>query len=408
MHVLLIHQAFASPKEAGGTRHFEFAEYLVKHGHRFTIVASDLSYLSGKRVVSHEGLVARQDLQGVQVLRAYIYPSLHRGFVWRTISFFSFMFTSVLAAMQAGNVDVIMGTSPPIFQAFSAWLVSVLRRRPFLLEVRDLWPEFAIDMGVLRNPLLIRMSRWLEGFLYARAAHIIVNSPAYRDYLTDKNIPDQKISLIPNGVDPTMFHPDDDGQAVRQEFGLEGNYLVTYAGALGLANDIPTILRAADRLRQYETIHFLLVGDGKERRSLEIMAQTLSLPNVTFAGSRSKLEMPAFLAASDACVATLKDIPMFRTTYPNKVFDYMAAGRPTILGIDGVIRQVVETAQGGVFVPPGDDAALAHAVLYLAGHPREGKTMGQQARAYVQVHFNRVDQAHAFAQLAETLVVPRK
>jgi len=403
MRILLIHQAFVSPQEAGGTRHFEFARYMIRHGHDFTIVTSDLSYLSGKKVVESLGFVTEQEFQGVQVLRAYTYPSLHRSFVWRIIAFLSFMLTSVIAAMRAKDVDIVMGTSPPIFQALSAWFVSVLRRRPFLMEVRDLWPEFAIDLGVLHNPVLIKLSRWLEGFLYARATHLIVNSPAYRDNLLQKGIDEQKISLIPNGVDPTMFDPDADGQLVRKELKLDDRFVVTYAGALGMANDIPTILCAANHLRAHRTINFLLVGDGKERSNLEAIAAELDLPNVTFTGARPKSNMPAFLAASNACVATLQDIPMFRTTYPNKVFDYMAAGRPTILAIDGVIRQVVEEAGGGIFVPPGDDRALAEAALYLANHPEEAKRMGQQARNYVAQHFNRTGQAKAFVRLVEAL-----
>src|SRR5690606_4284270 len=143
------------------------------------------------------GLVVEQTIDGVRILRTYILPALHRSFVWRVIAFISFMFTSVWAALRAGQVDVVMGTTPPIFQAVSAWVVATLRRRPFLLEVRDLWPEFAIDMGVLKNPILIALSRWLERFLYARATHIVVNSPAYQEYLRDKHVPKSKISFIP-------------------------------------------------------------------------------------------------------------------------------------------------------------------------------------------------------------------
>ena len=401
MHVLLIHQVFVSPREAGGTRHFEFARYALQRGHRFTIVASNLSYLTGSQVVARKGLVIAQEIEGVHVLRAYTYPSLHRSFIWRIVSFLSFMLTSVLAALRAGRVDLVMGTSPPIFQALSAWFVAFLRRRPFLLEVRDLWPAFAIDIGILRNPLLIQLSRWLESFLYSQATHIVVNSPAYRDYLTKKGVAAAKITLIPNGVDPAMFDPQADGSELRQQWGLDGKFVVTYAGALGLANDIPTILRAADHLRDQNSIHFLLVGDGKERANLEVLATKLNLPNVTFLGARPKSEIPGILAASDACLATLQDIPMFRTTYPNKVFDYMAAGRPTVLAIDGVIRQVVEDAGAGVFVPPGDDAALAGAIAQLADNPEAARVMGERGRARVVERFNRAGQAEVFMHLLE-------
>ncbi len=403
MHLLLIHQAFISPNDAGGTRHFEFARYLQSRGHTMTIVASDLNYLSGKRVAKSGGLVSAETVEGISVLRARTLAVLHKSFVWRVISFFSFMASSIIAATRAKDVDVVMGTTPPIFQAASAWAVAAMRRKPFLLEVRDLWPDFAIDMGVLKNPLLIKMSRWLEGFLYRRARHIIVNSPAYRDYLMRKGIPESKISLVPNGVDPAMFMPEAKGREVREKFGLGDQFVASYAGAMGVANDLDTLLRAAERLKDHEDITILLVGDGKERPQLEQQVAERSLTNVAIIGPQPKNQMAQFLAASDACVAILKNIPMFATTYPNKVFDYMAAGRPTVLAIDGVIRDVMEEADGGIFVPPGNDAELAAAILRLHDARAEATRMGQRARKYVTEHLDRRTQAEKFLEVTTEL-----
>ena len=401
MHTLLIHQAFASPYEAGGTRHYEFARHAVKAGDRFTVVTSDLSYLSGRRATEKKNLVTKQNINHICVLRAYTYPSLHKSFVWRIVSFFSFMFTSIFTSYRASQIDLVMGTSPPIFQAISAWVVANIRLKPFLLEIRDLWPEFAIDMGILKNPILIKLSRWLECFLYNSASHILVNSPAYKKYLVEKGVLSDKITIIPNGADIYLFSPDLDGAAFRKAARLEDKFIVTYTGALGAANDIPTILHAAQILRNNEHIHFLFAGDGKERINLEKMAYELDLSNVTFLGSRPKIDIPMILAASDACVATLMDIQMFRTTYPNKVFDYMAAGIPTVLAIDGVIRKVIEAAGGGLFSPPGNPEVLAKTILHLANHPEESKQMGKQARDYVIRHFNREYHAQKFLELAQ-------
>jgi glycosyltransferase involved in cell wall biosynthesis len=292
-----------------------------------------------------------------------------------------------------------MGTSPPIFQAVSAWLVAFLRRKPFLLEVRDLWPEFGVGMGVLKNPVLIAMARWVESFLYARATHILVNSPAYKEYMVEKGVPAEKITYIPYGTDVDMFTPQVDGSQIRRELGLEDKFVVLYAGALGQANDIDTLLRAAGRLKSEERIRFVLFGDGKERTRLQEDAKRMGLDNLIFAGVRSKKEIPAVIASSDACLAILQDIPMFRTTYPNKVFDYMAAGKPTVLVIDGVMRQVIEEAGGGVFVEPGNDEMLANTVLELAGNPERVKQMGGDARAYLVKHLDRRD------KLKETLAL---
>ena len=401
MKVLLIHQAFVSPNDAGGTRHYELAKRLVDTGGEFAIVASDLNYLSGRKIKSPpaEG----ENYSGVQVRRAWTYSAIHRSFTWRVFSFLTFMVTSVWTALSIKNVDLVIGTSPPIFQAVSAWVISVLKWRPFLLEIRDLWPEFAVDMGVLKNPVLIWLARRLERFLYARANHLLVNSPAYRDYLIGLGIPKHKISFIANGVDPDMFLVENTTGGLRSEYDLTQKFLVTYAGAMGMANNLEVVLEAAQLLEDVPEIHFLLVGDGKDRTKLEQLAADMGLANVTFAGSRPKSQMPAVLAESNVCLAVLRDIPMFRTTYPNKVFDYMAAARPLVLAIDGVIRQVVEAADGGIAVPPGDPQAMAEAVRKLHSDPDRSLQMGLSGRDYVVKFFDRNQQAQQFGELVHSV-----
>jgi glycosyltransferase involved in cell wall biosynthesis len=221
MKILLINQSFVSPEEPGHTRHFEMAQYLRTHGHELVIVGSDINYQTGRQTTKRRRIFenVEQNIDGVRILRAYVYPSLHRSYFWRIVSFFSFMFSSVWTALHVRDVDLVMGTTPPIFQAVSSWVVSLVRHKPFLLEVRDLWPEFGIGMGVLKNPVIIAMSRWLENFLYARATHILVNSPAYRKYLLDKGIPERKVTFIPYGTDVEMFNPDVDGMAIRRKLG---------------------------------------------------------------------------------------------------------------------------------------------------------------------------------------------
>ena len=439
MKILLINQAFVSPDEPGHTRHFEMAQFLRSHGHELVIVASDLNYQTGKKTIERKGLFAEQVIEGVRVMRAYIYPALHRSYFWRIISFFSFMFSSAWTALQVRDVDLVMGTTPPIFQAVSAWVVALMRRKPFLLEVRDLWPEFGVSMGVLTNPVLIALGRWLEKFLYARATHILVNSPAYKAYMIGKGVPEKKITYIAYGTDVDMFNPQVDGSSIRAELGLENRFVVLYAGALGQANDIDTILRAAQRLSSHtpalaggargehrekeffsessvdsvakqidsdaaDRIRFVLFGDGKERPRLQSEAERMKLTNVIFAGVRAKRDMPLVIAAADVCLAILQDIPMFRTTYPNKVFDYMAAGRATVLVIDGVSRHLIESSNGGVYVQPGDDEMLAKTILELSKDSERVKQMGTSARDYLVKHLDRLDKLNETLDLLMKLV----
>jgi glycosyltransferase involved in cell wall biosynthesis len=259
-------------------------------------------------------------------------------------------------------------------------------------------------MGVLTNPIIIGLARWLEMFLYARATHILVNSPAYKKYMIEKGVPEKKITFIPYGTDIDMFNPNVDGTKIRQELGLDDKFVVVYAGALGAANDIYTLLRAADRLRNEPDIRFVLFGDGKERVLLEREAQRLDLNNVTFAGVHAKKEMPFVLASANVCLAILQNIKMFRTTYPNKVFDYMAAGRATILVIDGVIREVIESSNGGVFVQPGDDEKLAGTILELSRDPQRVQQMGMNAREYLVKNLDRRDRLEETLRFLQSVV----
>ena len=360
MHILLIHQAFASLEEPGGTRHHELARFLARQGHKVSIIASPVSYLTGE---IQEGKRIEEDFGGlIKIYRTYTYSALHKSFVHRIFSFFSFMISSFFRSISIKNVDLVWGTTPPIFQSVSAWLISRLKGVPFLLEVRDLWPEFAIAVGVLRNPFLIKISYWLEKFLYKHADQIIVNSPGFIELVKEKG--GRKISLIPNGADIALFN-DINIPEIRKNLGWTDQFIVLYAGAHGMSNDLGIVLKAAHLLKVEGQIHFILLGDGKEKPALIREAEKLDLPNLTFLDPVPKSKIAEFLSAADACIAILKPIEMYKTTYPNKVFDYMAARKPVLLAIDGVIRDVVEKAGGGVFCTPGDPKTLAAGIMNL-------------------------------------------
>ncbi len=403
MHILLIHQAFAAIDEPGGTRHHELARVFARQGHRVTIIASPVSYLTGKARQERIPWVQRQqDGENITILRTYTYPALHKSFFHRVLSFFSFMFSSFFVGIRVDQVDVVWGTSPPIFQGATAWLIARLKRVPFLFEVRDLWPAFAVAVGVLKNRLLISMAEWLERFLYTRADQIVVNSPGFVEHIQERGGSD--IKSIPNGADPAMFDPQSRGEEFRIQHELENKFVVLYAGAHGLSNDLEILLKSAEILREVEDIAIVLVGAGKEKSNLVNMADELSLDNVHFIPPVSKSEMKNVFAAADACVALLKPIEMYKTVYPNKVFDYMAAGRPVLLGIDGVVRDVIDEAKAGIFIPPGDPEKLAEGILRLMEDPKKSKEMGARGRMIVVYQFDRNYLAIEFLRIFESLI----
>jgi glycosyltransferase involved in cell wall biosynthesis len=294
------------------------------------------------------------------------------------------------------DVDLVWGTTPPIFQSFTAWLLARLKRVPFLLEVRDLWPAFAVQVGVLRNPILIRASEWLERFLYRHADRLVVNSPGFVEHVQARGA--RWISVVPNGADAAMFDPGANGTQFRQRYGLPVEaFVVLYAGAHGLSNDLGVVLQAAELLKAEARILIVLLGDGKDKPALQAKAEELKLSNVRFLPPLPKVDIPEALAAADACLAILKPISLYSSVFPNKVFDYMAAGRPVLLAIDGVMRKVIEEAEAGRFVPPGDAPALAQAITEMAADPAKARAMGRAGRATLEAHFDR-------SQLAEAML----
>jgi glycosyltransferase involved in cell wall biosynthesis len=394
LHILLIHQAFVSLGEAGGTRHYEFARHLADKGHQVTIITSYISYLTGT-----EATDATRHQDRVKILRAATLGGLHRNFFVRLLNFFSFTISSFFIGLNVRKIDIVWGTSPPIFQAASAWALARLKRVPFLFEVRDLWPAFAVAVGILRNRAMIAASEWLERFLYQRADAIVLNSPGFIDHVRGRG--GRHVSVVPNGADTSMFDPKSDGADFRAKNRLQNKFVVLYAGAHGLSNDLGVALQAAELLKDEQKIAIVLLGDGKDKPKLQKEAEQNKLANLLFLPPVPKAGMAEALAGSDAGLAILKPIKLYSTVYPNKVFDYMAAGRPVLLAIDGVIRDVVEKADAGVFVQPGDATALAEAIRKMAANPAEAKRMGAAGRGYLEKHF---DRAKLAAEM-ETVIV---
>jgi glycosyltransferase involved in cell wall biosynthesis len=404
MHILLIHQAFAALDEPGGTRHHEFARYLAARGHRVTVIASPVSYLTGGIIPPFTIHHSSDENQNINILRASTYSAFHKSFVHRVFVFISFMTSSFFIGLGVKNVDVVWGTSPPIFQGVTAWLLARLKHVLLLFEVRDLWPTFAIAVGVLRNPILIKLSLWLERFLYRRTDRVMVNSPGYVAHVTELGA--RCVELIPNCADPEMFDPTNGGLTFRSANHLEDKFVVLYAGAHGLSNDLGVVLAAAKLLQDgpvTSEITVIFLGDGKEKPALQKKAAEMSLTNILFLPPVPKTEMAEVLAGADACLAILKPIEEYKTTYPNKVFDYMAAGRPVILAIDGVIREVVEAAECGVFTQPGDPVELAEAIRKLSVNKHEARIMGLRGRKYLEEHFSRTLIAEKLLEILKSM-----
>ncbi len=401
MRILLIHQIFVTPDEGGGTRHYEMCKYLVHHGHQVTVIGSDIDYLSGEK---RENKSEFRD--GMQIYYIKASKDIHKSIIHRALNFFSFSYNAYKFGKSLLNIDIIWGTTPPLFQTLSALLIAKKRQIVFLIEVRDLWLDFAKQLGIVTNPFIFRFFKLVERMIYRKADRLIVNSPGFISHI-NKIVPNKKIEVFPNGVDISDYKAVSNKKVDNfiRRYSLENKFVVMYTGNLGMANDIENILLAAQNLKdKYPEIRIVFVGGGLNTEKYKQGVKDESLFNVQFIKSQPKKEMPNILNVADVCLATLKNIPLFNTNYPNKVFDYMAAGKPTILAIDGAMRDVIEKSQGGRFIQPGDSQKLTEAILYYYNNRDIIIQQGQNARKFVTENFDRKDISANFNNYLESII----
>jgi glycosyltransferase involved in cell wall biosynthesis len=363
MRILYLHQFFITRAGVGGTRSYEFARRFVAAGHSVRMVTAG----SGRRTV--DGI----EVVGVRGAYSDYVSATAVSYPRRMAAFARFAAGATLAALRGPRPDVVYATSPPLTMALPGLAAALRWRAPLVFEVRDLWPEAPIQMGALRNPLLRRLARALERFVYRRARRLIGLSPGIRAGMVAAGAPADRVALVPNAADLDLFAPGPSPDRFR----------VSYFGTMGEANDLGAAIEAA---RLVDDVEFVLMGDGKRRAELERAAPA----NVTFAGPGATKEEVARLAArSSACLTLFKDVPVLATNSPNKLFDTFAAGRPAIVNMDGWMRELVERNESGLYVRAGDARDLADKIAWLRDHPEEGARMGRNARALAEREFGR-------------------
>src|SRR5829696_5189729 len=370
MRILYLHQFFITRAGGGGTRSYEFARRFVEAGHEVRMVTAG------------HGTWTEDGIEVVGVRGAYSDYMRATGFsnVRRILAFARFALGATLAALRGPRPDVIYATSPPLTMALPALVAAARWRAPLVFEVRDLWPEAPIQMGVLRNGVAQRLARAVERFVYSRSTRLIALSPGIRAAL-----PRDKAELVPNSADLDLFDPTPHS----------GDFLVSYFGAMGEANDLTAAVEAA---RLLPDMRFVLMGDGKRRADLERSAPE----NVELPGAAARKEDVAALAAhSSACLTFFKDVPVLATNSPNKLFDTFAAGRPAVVNMDGWMRELVEANDAGLYVRAGDARDLAAQLSWLREHPDEAARMGRNARALAEREFSRDELASRALALLE-------
>jgi colanic acid biosynthesis glycosyl transferase WcaI len=390
-HVLFVTPYYPPEISAPAVRISETAMRLVRRGHQVTVLTTFPNFPYGVVPPEYRGhMIQREEQDGIHIVRVWSYASPNKGFLRRILGQLSFGCLAAFLGWKAvGHPDVIIVESPPLFDAIAGRILAWLKQCPFMFMVADLWPEAAIQMGVLHNPLLIWLSEWLEWSTYQRAQLVWVVAEGVRDLLIQRGLPPERIFLLTNGVDTALFHPIPQENA-RAELGWDDRYTVLYAGTHGLAHGLATILRAAGQLQEHTDIHIVFAGDGAAKAELIAQAERKGLKNVTFLAAQPHDRLPLLLAAADVCLVPLRKVALFETTLPVKMFEVMACSRPIVLSAEGKARQLAEQeAKAAIAVEPENAEAIVAAILYLREHPEEAEAFGQRGRRYVEAHFDR-------------------
>ena len=404
---------------APSARTFEHARRWAELGHEVTVVTGFPNHPTGIIRPEYRGQwVKREQVEGIDLLRTWVYCAANKGFFRRVLNFFSFFFSSlILGALMTGRPDVVIGTSPQFFCAVSAYLLSRIKRVPFVFEVRDIWPQSAVEMGVLKNRWLIRALEAIEMHLYRRAMLIVPVAESTRDHLLAKGIAPEKIKIITNGIDAAyLASPSVSPEEVRRQFGLEGKFVVSYIGTHGMAHALQVVLNVAkrfDHLLQQPgaavcseekggfahhlqqpgaaayPVHFLFVGEGAEKQNLKRLAESLSLNNLTFLDEQPRESLLGFYRASDVSLVPLRRLEIFRKVLPSKLFELMGVGCPIICSVEGEAARLVAAAEAGLCIEPENEDALFAAINRLRAEPELRKQMSVNGQQFVKANYLR-------------------
>lgn len=410
MKILLLHQYYLEEDDAGGSRWNEITKSWVEEGHEITVLAGMMHANGLEKRNEYKGKYYVRKKQGkVDVLRCHVSESYNNGFLGRLWGYFSFMFSSLWGGMfkVKGKYDVIIVTSPPLFIGISGYLITLFKKTPFVFEIRDLWPESAIDTGVLKNEVIIKIAYAIERFLYKKAKLINVLTPAFYNTLKDnKKVPENKLIMIPNAADFSLSEEVVKGfnrEQFRKEFDLEGKFVITYVGAHGVANYLDQLLDAANQLENTNVL-FLLIGQGMEKKRLMKKANDMKLKNIRFLDPVPKKDVFKFILASEMGASVLKKVDTFKTVYSNKTFDYFSCRKPILMAIDGVSRKLVEEAKAGTYIEPENIEEYNRVIREYMTNPEKLEIEGNNGYEYAKENFDRLYLAEKYLEAIKKII----
>lgn len=391
MRIVWLCHYFAPEPGAPQARLLELSRVFRDEGHDVAAVTCFPNHPNGVLADADRGVWARRDeIDGIPVFRCRSYVAPNRGFLKKTLGHLSFMVTGWFGLSRAAREawpDIVIVSSPTFFAVLTAWAWCARRRVPFVFEVRDLWPAVFVELGVLRNRFAIEWLEALELFLYRKAAAVVTVTRSFRDAITARGIPEEKVAVVTNGVDEERFRPATAPVERRPE--LAGRFVVLYLGAHGISHALTRILDAAERLADLPDVLFAFVGDGAEKTALRAEAESRGLTNVLFHDSVPKDDVVRWYHECDVGLVPLRDVPIFHTFIPSKMFELLAAGVPIVASVAGEARTLLTDSGGAIVVEPEDSAAIAAAIRVLHAEPDLRARLAASGRKWVLANSTR-------------------
>jgi glycosyltransferase involved in cell wall biosynthesis len=405
VNIVFLSHYFPPEVNAPASRTYEHCREWAKAGHDVTVVTCAPNHPAGRIYAGYRNLPWQVEcIDGIRTVRLWTFLAANEGISRRIANHLSYMLVAGLAIPFLPRPDVVVSTSPQLFCGLAGYVVSRVRRVPWVLEIRDLWPESIVAVGALRRGWAIRLCERIEAWAYRKADRIVPVTDSFRRHIEERGAAADKITVVKNGVDLERFSRPRKDQSLARELGLEGKFTAAYFGTHGMAHALDSVLRAAELLRDDPRIVFLLVGDGAERRPLQAMKERLGLTNVVMLEQQPKERMPALWGVTDVALVLLRKSSLFRTVIPSKIFEAMGAGRPIVLGVEGETRDIIERAGCGIPIEPESPQALAAAVRHLAERPELAREMGAKGLACVVREYDRRVLAARFADVLTELV----
>lgn len=409
MNILYISQYFPPEMGAPAARAHELAREWVRAGHRVTVLTGFPNHPTGRVHPGYRGKLwrgmQRECVDGVDVVRTWLLPLPNRKNWERFLNYSSFCVSASVVGGFLRRPDVLIATSPQLLVGLAGSLVA-RRRIPFVLEVRDLWPESLIPTGKSDGTSsLYQVLDRIANHLYGRATKIVSVSDAIRRYLvSEKRMAPSKVAVVENGVDLDTFVPSVPDREWRARMASNGEVVFSYIGTLGNAMGLESVLEAAGQLQEIApAVRFAMVGEGAERETLEKAARRKGLSNVKFYGGQPRRDIPKIISASDVCMVLLRRSEVFKTVIPSKMLEFMACGRPLLLGVDGQARQILESARAGLFVEPENAEALVDGVQQIIARRDEWKSWGENGAEHIRLHFSRSRKAEEYLRILREL-----